>query len=492
MTGRCLVFLIAVLVVFGTSPGRAQGTNPMPAGSPAAGGGSAGRADASLPAPPVVPPVAFLRAMQTAQAPAPGTAGQTSAPQAGPAPGTQTLSLQDAEKIAVQNHPQIQVAQHRAASAAAQIQEVQSIYYPQATGNLTGVGAETDSRIAAGALNNPIIYDRFASGAYVTQFLTDFGRTHDLVKSSSLHAHAREEDVETSRADVLLQVRETYFGVLKSQALLTVAQETVKDRQLIADQIGLLARNQLKSGLDVAFANVDLSQAQLLLIQAQNDVQASFAQFSAALGYREPRSFVLSPNPLPPAPPADFVEVLQAAFQNRPELISQRFDVDAAHSYAVAERDLWFPTLSGAGAAGVIPYRQDQLGSRYAAAGFDLSIPVFNGHLFGSLRTQAREEYRAQQQSLRDLEDRVARDVRTAWLNANSAFQRLAVTEELLREAMLADELATSRYRMGLSSIVELTQAELNMTQAQIVEASAKYDYQARISELLYQQGLLR
>ena len=418
--------------------------------------------------------------------------GQTAAAQAPATPGIERLSLPEAEKIAVQNHPRIQIAQHRAASAAAQVQEVQSIYYPQATGNLTGVAAETNSRIDSGALNNPIIYDRFASGAYVTQFLTDFGRTHDLVKSSSLHARAKEEDVETSRADVLLQVREAYFGVLRSQALLTVAQETVKDRQLVADQIGLMAQNKLKSGLDVAFANVDVSQAQLLLIQAQNDVQASFAQLSAALGYREPRSFELSPNPLPPALPADFVEVLQLAFQNRPELISQRFDVDAAHSYAVAERDLWFPTLNGAGAAGLTPYRQSQLGSRYAAAGFDLSIPIFNGHLFGSLRTQAREEYRAQQQSLRDMEDRMARDVRTAWLNANAAFQRLSVTEELLREATLAEDLAASRYRMGLSSIVELTQAQLNMTQAQIAEASAKYDYQARISELLYQQGLLR
>jgi len=490
MAVRRVIFLLAAVVIFGAGPGRAQSTNALPAEVPAPGVGSAGRA-ASPPALPLSPSVAFLRAAQTPQAPAPA-AGTPAAAQAGPAPGAQSLGLEDAEKIAVQNHPQIQVAQHRAASAAAQVQEVQSIYYPQATGNLTGVAAETDSRIAAGSLNNPIIYDRFASGAYVTQFLTDFGRTHELVKSSSLHARARGEEVETSRADVLLQVRESYFGVLKSQALLTVAQETVKDRQLVADQIGLMARNQLKSGLDVAFANVDLSQAQLLLIQAQNDVEASFAQLSAALGYREPRRFILADNPLPPAPPADFVEVLQAAFQNRPELIGLRLDVDAAHSYAVAERDLWFPTLNGAGAAGLTPYRQDQLGSRYAAAGFDLSIPIFNGHLFGSLRTQAREDYRAQQQSLRDLEDRIARDVRTAWLNANSAFQRLSVTEELLREATLAEDLAASRYRMGLSSIVELTQSQLNLTQAQIVEASAKYDFQARISELLYQQGALR
>jgi outer membrane protein len=299
--------------------------------------------------------------------------------------------------------------------------------------------------------------------------------------------------VVTSRADVLLQVHEAYFNSLKSKALLTVAQETVKDRKIISDQITLMQKNQLKSGLDVAFANVDLAQAQLLLIQAQNDLQASYANLSVALGYHEPRSFTLAQMPVPPPPPADFVAVLQEAFMNRPELIGQRFEVNAAHSYAIAERDLWFPTLGAMGAAGLTPYRADALNSeRYAAIGFNLNIPIFNGHLFGSLQAQAREDYRAQQQFLRDLEDRIARDVNTAWLNAKSAFERLAVTEQLLQEATLAEDLAASRYKMGLSSIVELSQAQLNLTQAQIQEASAKYDFQARISELIYQQGLLK
>jgi outer membrane protein len=200
----------------------------------------------------------------------------------------------------------------------------------------------------------------------------------------------------------------------------------------------------------------------------------------------------LAESAVPAAPPADFSQVLQEAFQSRPELASQRLEVNSAHSYATAERDLWFPSMAAAGAAGLTPYRADQLGSRYAAVGFNVNIPVFNGHLFSSLRTEANEQYREQQQTLRDQEDRIARDVRTAWLNAGSAFQRLSVTEQLLAEAKLGEDLARERYKMGLSAIVELSQAQLNLTQAQIAEASAKYEYQARIAELLYQQGLLR
>lgn len=290
---------------------------------------------------------------------------------------------------------------------------------------------------------------------------------------------------------MLLEVDRTYFAVQKAQAVLQVAQETVKARQLVADQIGTMARNQLKSDLDVSFANVDLSQARLLLIQAQNDLEASFAGLSTALGYADQRTFSLAETTLPSAPPADLPSLIQQAMQNRPELISQRLDVNSAQSYATAERDLNFPTISAVGAAGLTPYRQVGIDDRYAAVGFNVNIPIFNGHLYGALRSEANFRAQAEQQRFRDLQDQVVRDVRTAWLNANSGFQRLSVTDQLLSQSMQELNLAQARYNLGLSSIVELSQAQLNLTQAQIAEASAKYDYQAESSELSYQVGNL-
>jgi outer membrane protein len=411
--------------------------------------------------------------------------------QAPPAPAVQQLSLPEAEKIAVQNHPQIQASLELATAAKAQVTEQRSAYYPTVVGSATGVDAENNSRITAGALNNPIIYERYANGLEVSQLVTDFGRTHQLVKSSNLHAQSAQEDVVTSRADVLLRVDRAYFGALKAQAVLTVAQETVKDRQLVSDQVTALEKNKIKSGLDVSFANVDLAQAQLLLIQAQNDVDASYAELSAALGYSDQHTFQLMDEPLPPAPPANFSDLLQQAIKNRPELISLRLDADSAHTYATAERDLWFPTISAAGAAGLTPYGADQLAPRYAAAGFNVNIPIFNGHLFGALRSEANSRARAEDQYLRDEQNQIARDVRTAWLNANSAFQRLSVTDQLLSQANQALDLAQSRYKLGLSSIIELSQAQLNQTQARIAQTSARYDYQTQISVLNFQMGAL-
>ncbi len=405
------------------------------------------------------------------------------------AQNAQRLSLQEAEKIAIQNHPQIQAAVNLASAASAQVTQARSAYYPTAYGSLTAVDAENNSRIAAGALNNPIIYERYANGLTVNQLITDFGRTHELVKSSNLHAQAEQEQVVTTRADVLLGVDRAYFVALRAQAVLTVAQETVKERQLVADQVGELEKNKIKSGLDLSFANVDLAQAQLLLLQAQNDLDTSYADLSTALGYGDERTFQLVDEPLPTAPPSAFSDLLQQAVKNRPDLISLRLDAASEHSYATAERDLWFPTISAAGSAGLTPYGADQLAPRYAAAGVNVNIPIFNGHLFGALRSEANSRARAEDQYVRDLQNRIVRDVRTAWLNANSAFQRLALTDQLLKQATDALDLAQARYKLGLSSIIELSQAQLNMTQAQLESASAKYDYETQLSTLNYQIG---
>lgn len=408
----------------------------------------------------------------------------------------QTLNLMEAEQIAIQNHPQIQAATALASAAEAQRREVRAVYYPNANGSLTGAEAIDTNRIGAGVLNAPQIFDKYANGFAINQLVTDFGRTHQLVKSSEFHARAQQENIVTSRADVLLQVDQAYFGVLRAQALLRVAQQTVAARQLVSNQVTQMAANALKSQLDVTFANVDLSQAQLLLIQAQNNLQASYADLTRALGFAEQRTYNLSEEAQNPPPPMDLVTLIQQAMTNRPELISQQNEVNSAQSFATAERDLWFPTISAVGAAGLIPFHADTtaagLNHQYAAAGFNVNIPIFNGHSFGALRNEAQARALAQEQNLRDLQDRIVRDVNKAWLDANSGYQRLSVVQQLVDQATQALNLAQARYQLGLSSIVELTQAQLNLTQAQIEQVNATYDYQTQLAALNYQIGNLR
>ena len=77
--------------------------------------------------------------------------------------------------------------------------------------------------------------------------------------------------------------------------------------------------------------------------------------------------------------------------------------------------------------------------------------------------------------------------MRAGWLNANTAYARLNVTQQLLDQANLALDLAQTRYNMGLSSIVELSQAQLQQTQAQISNAQASYDFRLASAILRYE-----
>jgi outer membrane protein len=406
-------------------------------------------------------------------------------------PQTPKLTLKDAEALALRNHPLLQAATFEAEAASQVTRQEKSAYYPTATGSLTGVGALPNSRITAGFLNDPNVLNRYANGLEINQLITDFGRTSNLVASARLGAKAASESAQQTAQDVLLAVNRAYFGVLRAEAVLKVAEETVKARQILADQITTLEKNKLRSLVDVSFAEVDLAQAQLLLVQAQNGEKASYAELADALGLANPQPFDLAEEPMPPAPLPDPTDLIVQALQDRPDLSSARFSHEAALRYARAERDLWMPTINATGAAGLTPAYQVPLSDRYAAAGINVNVPIFNGFLFSARHQEANLRAKAADQSMRDLADRISRDVRTAWLDAGTAYQRLAVTAQLLKEATLALDLAQGRYKLGLSSIVELSQAQLNLTQAQIAGSSAKYDFQIQSAVLSYQIGQL-
>ena len=402
------------------------------------------------------------------------------------------LTLAEAQAIALKNHPAVSAALLNALAAGQVPIETRSALYPTITGAVTAVGAADQSRIAAGNLNNPIIYNRLATGITIGQVLTDFGRTTSLVESAKFRAQAQQDNAAGTRAQVLLQVNRAYFSALRAQKVLTVAEQTVATRQVVAEQVNALAQSKLKSGLDVSFANVNLSEAKLLLASAQNDREAALAELSNALGYPSRQNFDLADAPTPPALTNDLPDLMTAARQNRPELLSARAEQTAADRFVKAERALAYPTLSALASAGVIPAHEDTLRGRYGALGFNLNIPVFNGHLFSARRSEA--EYRAQaaEQNVRELENRVTRDVQVALLNVNTADQRLGLTAELLTEAAQALDLAQTRYDLGLSSIVELTQAQLNKTSAEIASATALYDYVLQRAVLDYQTGVLK
>jgi outer membrane protein len=407
------------------------------------------------------------------------------------------LTLKDAEALALKNHPQVLAAQYQALASNEAVREQLSSYYPAVFGSVTGSVADRETRLGAGFLTASQLFNRFGMGVTVDQLITDSGRTPNLVASSRLQARAAQQNAQATRYDVLLAVNQAFFEVLRAQALLKVAQETVNERQVVADQVTALVNNKLKSNLDLSFAQVNLAQAKLLLITAQNNISKAFAGLDRALGSDTHQAYALQEELLPAPPPAAADPLLTQALVDRPELIALSFDQQAAYKFQKAERDLSFPTVDGVGVAGYIPYIAQLtlprvIPDHYEAAAINVNIPVFNGHLFAARRTEALMKARAADQDLRNERERISRDVRDAWADSTTAYQQIDVADQMENQAKLALALAQGRYNLGLSSIVELNQAQLGETEAEIQDVNAKYDYQIQNAALQYQVGLLR
>src|SRR5665213_2275943 len=405
------------------------------------------------------------------------------------------LTLRQAQQIAMRQHPRISVATLTALAARQSARAVKSAFFPNIYASATAVGTAdpNDTRIAAGALNNPVIYDREADGVTISQLITDFGRTRNLARSANLQTRAEEMNLQATRAQILLEVNNAYFSALAAQSVLAVAAETVKSRQLVLVEIQTLATNKLKLDLEVSFASVDYDQAVILLAKARNDLNASFAVLSTLLAERPPKpeTFQLTDEPVPAALTNDMSSLIFEALGQRPELARFRYQRDAAREFAKAQEKLIYPTINAVGAAGIVPTGQSQLPPDYVAAGGNLHLPLYAGGFYAARRREADLRARAADETLRDEENTIIQDVQVSKLNAEYAHQRLALTQQLLQNSNEALLLAQARYKGGISSIIELSQAELNQTSAQIAGADAKYDYQIQRSSLDFQLGRL-
>ena len=387
----------------------------------------------------------LANAGQAAMPPQTGADAQSSTPEALAAQSSSgqgpKLTLADAEKMALEHNPNISVARLLALAQAQVTREARASELPVATGNLTAVGAHQDSRITAGLLNNPAVFDRAAGGLTVNQLITDFGRTHNLVLSAKSNARAQLENEQATEQDIRLTVEQAFYQALTTQAVLQVARQTVAERQTTLEEISALAGSKLRSSLDQSFADVQLSQAKLMLIDAQNNDQNAMATLNDVMGSEQNQQYSLvDETPLEPAAaPQNADSLLQSAFAGRPDLAALNDNFNSAKQFSTAERDLWLPTVSAMAAVGGTPVRSDQIQSNwYGAAGANISIPVFNGFLFNARSQEAKLRANAAGEQVRRLRDEIAREVRVAVLNAQNAYQKIDVTKSMLNQSNLA------------------------------------------------------
>ena len=413
-------------------------------------------------------------------------------------PSTETISITrtDAERLALKNNPRI-TASHLLALAAGQVtRETRSGELPQISAAVTAEKAEDGTRIGAGALTDSRIYTHAGTSGSLSQLITDFGHTRDLVASNKLQQKAQDQTALATEQDVLLATDQAFYRLLNAQSLLNVAKATVAARGDVQNLTSALTRSALKSDLDLNVASADLSQAQLLQLDAENAVDSARAALAAVLAAPADTLYqaVEDAEAAPPPPLPDSSTAINANAQaQRPDLQALRFNAAADQKFATAQQLQHLPTISALAIGGITPVAPDGVfvPNWYAAAGVNLSLPLFTGFRINAQAQEARLRQKAAEKQAQDLSDTIARDVRVAVLNAQTAFRRIAVADQFRKQTAQALALAQTRYKLGLSSIVELSQAQLQSTQAAVAAVNARYDYLLALRSLDYARGQL-
>ena len=461
---------------------------------------STGMNGANLPTAPVPSHAALTGAaayppLESSGPPAP-PAGQHQ-PLVSSATATVSITRTQAEQLALKNNPRI-TASHLLALAAGQVtRETRSGELPQISGAITAEKAEDASRIGAGALTDSRLYTHAGTGGSLSQLITDFGHTGNLVASNKLNQKAQDQTALATEQDVLLATDQAFYRLLDAQSLLDVAKATVAARGDVQNLTSALTRSALKSSLDLNVASADLSQAQLLELDAENGVASASAALAAVLAAPAEQVYqaLEDPGAAPPPPPSlDSSAAINAAAQaQRPDLQALRLNAAADQKFATAQQLQRLPTISALAIGGITPVSPDGIFDPhwYAAGGVNLTLPLFTGFRIDAQTQEARLRQKATEKQAQDLANNIDRDVRIAILNAQTAFRRIAVADLFRQQTTQALGLAQTRYKLGLSSIVELSQAQLQTTQAAVAAVNARYDYLLSLRALDYARGQL-
>jgi outer membrane protein len=409
---------------------------------------------------------------------------QSLPPQTADPKAANILTLDEAVRIALDNHPNIKAANERIGAQQAVVGQQMSAYYPIISFNnvyRTSIQAGTTGT-AANA------FDFFSSLANFNMTLYNFGKREGAVQAARDTLDATGFNYKTTVDSVVLGVKQGYYAYLQARAIVQVRDETVKSRDLLVRQARAFYEVGTRARIDVARAESNLYTAQADLIAAQNAVQVAWVTFKNALGLRELAERPLAEEAIITTIPYTLDEAREIAYNSRPELKSfeaQRKAQD--QTIAVARRghlpDIIFDANYGR-------RNTSQEGNTFPLqpswqAQLSLNVPIFDGfrttnRVEETLRNYYVIKYQEEQQR-----QQVALDVEQAYLRLVELQERIKANEAAAKAAKENLDLATGRYQVGVGSIIEVTDAQTLYTDAQTTYIRALYDYKIADAQLI-------
>jgi outer membrane protein len=403
------------------------------------------------------------------------------------------LSLQAAIETGLQNNPIVQEAAAGLMASNARTDQAKSLYYPQVYANADGAagsGRINPRFLIGGGLLQPNL-SAYTAGVLASQRIYDFGFTKNLVESSQYGERAQEQDVNARRALVIVTVQRSYLNSLKRQRLVRIAEETVRERGITTSQIETLHRQQLKSKLDLDLMRVELVNAESLLVRSRNDFKASFADLNRAMGIAGSEDYTLEDVAIDVRAQRALGDLIADSLTH-PELKRAKEQTASAEAKKRAMKSQYLPTVSAIASGGyydTFDSSQNVATGGWWAAGGQVSVPIFTGGLIENQVKEASAQEAAAQAQSTGIEQALTQQVTNAYLDTVTFTQQIKLAEELVKTAQEALNLSKQRYKLGLGSIVEVTQSEVGLTVAQTKLAEAQYDYKIAEVTLAYASG---
>lgn len=379
--------------------------------------------------------------------------------------GGEKLSVQKCVEIALERQPAILSATYAKTAAESRVGEAKAGYYPQI--NLFSSYAQ--SQPVLDSLHIPS-YQQSSVGATLSQTFYDFGRTSSQVNATKYSAEAAGSDVDNARINIILGVKAAYYAFLQSKRNVGVARETVAQFQAHLD----MARSAFQVGerakYDVIKAEVDLSNAKIALIHARNAERVAKVGLDTAIGVRADYEVV---DDLDYKKYSISLEgALKKAFENRPDVRALSLRTQSAEKTTEVARNGYYPTLAGSALYSAQATMPDAW-----AVGVTLTVPIFSGFSTKYAVNESLANYNSMVSSQQQLSLNVYNEVSQAYLNMEEAEETIPASELSVRLARENMDIAEGRYREGVGTSIEVSDAQTTLSNAKLTHIQSLLNY---------------
>lgn len=403
----------------------------------------------------------------------------------------ESLNLERCIEIARVKNPALAGARDNVDVTESRIGEARSNYYPQVSGSagysrisplssgrsvVTSSG-EVVTNSAGGAFN------QYSAALTLSQNIYDFGRTSSQVKIAGLNRDTSITDLENVAQQTILGVKQAYYGVLQAKRSRDVNIDTVKQFELHLEQAKGFFEVGTKPKFDVTKAEVDLSNARLNLIKAENALRIAVVNLNNAMGVPSSPQYSVEDNLSFKKYEITFEEARLKAFENRPDLKSAVTKSKAAEAGIDSARSNFFPFLTGSAS---YSWGGESLNSidHGWSAGAAVSVPIFNGLLTVYQVKEAKANFNVLKSNEEVLRQTVVLDLQTAYLNLKQAEESVPTAELGVKQAQENMDIANGRYKAGVGNPIEVADAEVLLANAKLNYIQALYNYKVSQADL--------